>query len=137
MPVYKFIAENNDSPITYYASTNNLGNYTRNIRCEWNKNYKKLNEESPQYNIYGIIGKAFGDYEVCELNMVLTDGKENEPMTQKELLKFFCKHDNRCLNRNKHTYDKKSYQKAYYAKKKSTFFDLTPDSVKVKYGLMP
>ena len=136
MPVYQFIAENNDSPITYYASTNNLGNYTRNIRCEWNKKYKKLNEESPQYNIYGIIGKAFGDYEVCELNMVLTDGKSNDPMSQKDLLKFFCSNDNRCLNRNKHTYDKKSYQKSYYAKKKRTFYDLTPDSVKLKYGLI-
>lgn len=137
MPVYQFIAENEDAPLTYYAQTNNIGNYTRNIRCEWNKKYKKLHETSPQTNIYGIIGKAFGDYEVCEMSMVLTDGKSDEPMNTKELLQFFCATDRRCLNKNKHTFNRSNYQKSYYSKKKyPSARELSPTSKLREYGLI-
>lgn len=137
MPVFQFIANNNDNPISYYATTNNVGNYTRNIRCEWNKKYKKLNETTPQYNIYGLIGGAFGDWEVVEISCVLTDGpaSTDTEMTTKELLKFFIKNDKKCLNKNKHCFEKTEYHKSYY-KKKKTFRDLSPTNKLREYGLI-
>lgn len=135
MPVFQFIAENDGNPITYYAQTKNLGNFTRNIRCQWNKTYSKLHLESPQFNIYGIVGKAFGDYEVVELSMTMTDGENDEELSCKELLKFFCRTDNRCLNKNKHTFCKPTYQRQYYNKKKITAYDLVQPHIKAKYGI--
>lgn len=138
MPIYEIIAENDGNPLTYYAQTNNIGNYTRNIRCEWNKKYKKLHEDKPQLNIYGLIGKAFGEYEICEIGIIYTNGELDNKLNEKETIKKLCATDSRCLNKNKHTYDRLEYNKQYYKKKGRlpSARELSPTSKLREYGLI-
>jgi len=134
MAIFQFIAENRGNPVSYYAATKSLGAYTRNIRCEWNKKYSKLNESTPQYNIYGIVGGAFGEYEVVQVSIMFQD---EGTVSEKENLKFFCRYDKNCVNKNKHTYDKTEYQKDYYREtKKKTFRDLSCPIKLAQYGLV-
>ena len=60
MPIYQFIAElENENYITYYARCKNVKQYIRNLRYQWNKNYKHTYDNNA--TIYSIIGGANGN----------------------------------------------------------------------------
>lgn len=116
-----------DCKFTYYAKCKDYKSYVRNIRCIWNKEKKQLHENGDlQINIYGIIGGIFGEVLIIEHEERVetsynSDGEYiEETYGDKELLTRLINLDPNCINVNKLTFCKKSYNKEYRQRIKMT-----------------
>jgi len=115
MSVYKFVVDNKKiGKLTYYAISKDIKAYIRSMRHQWKKMDKDINE----INIHSIIGGLYGEFEYyaieCATDCEWIDDKYIETnVCGKELLKRLVNEDDLCINKNRHIFDKKKYNRDY------------------------